>query len=269
MEIYRPLDNMVHDEESLHDLERWAERQVLRVESLSKRQVLLELHCIMEGYRYSWHCINEFLQVRFDEGSLECSSVDGDVLFEWNNLCDEKRTWEKKGRLSVNNAGFHMDCLINLMILPVQAGLGNEVLRLVTSNIDKPDASTVDLWVGPKDSESLRCRAASWFMTDSDTSSLESGDSDYVDDEVETDDEGVKHVGVEDLSGGESDEARDEDEAMGIGYGNLSENGFDKEESEDSGDSSLESEVEIDDKDIGGLGVKIVDIDDDDVSDFL
>ncbi|KAH7309381.1 hypothetical protein BKA65DRAFT_469477 [Rhexocercosporidium sp. MPI-PUGE-AT-0058] len=220
---------MVHDNDTLHDLERWAERQVLRVENLSKQQVLLELHGIMEGHSYSWHCINEFLQARFDEGSLECSPVDGDVLFEWNNLCDEKRTWERKGRLSVNNSGFNMDCLINLMILPVQAGLGNEVLRLVTSNTDKPNVSTVDLWVGPKDSESLKCRAASWFMTDVDTSSLESEDSEYVDDEVETDDEGVKHidVGVGDINGGESDEAQNEDEAMGIGYQNLSENGFD------------------------------------------
>ena len=144
-------------------------------------------------------------------------------------------------------------------------------LRLVTSNRDKPGASIAVLGVGPKDSENLRSRAASWFMTDSDTSSLESEDSEYVDDEVETDDEGSEHVGVENLSGGESDEARNEDEAMGIGYGNLSENGFDEGEREDSGESSVETEFEIDDEDVGGFGVQIVDIDDDDddVSDFL
>ncbi|KAH7370289.1 hypothetical protein BKA65DRAFT_531960, partial [Rhexocercosporidium sp. MPI-PUGE-AT-0058] len=158
-----------------------------------------------------------------------------------------------------------MDCLINLIILPVQAGLGNEVLRLVTSNTDKPNVSTVDLWVGPKDSESLKCRAASWFMTDGDTSSLESEDSEYVDDEVETDDEGLKHidVGVGDINRGESNEAQNEDEAMGIGYQNLSKNGFNEEESEDSSDSSLKSEVDINDEDIGSLDVKIVDIDND------
>ncbi|KAG4412482.1 hypothetical protein IFR04_014376 [Cadophora malorum] len=259
---------MVHDSDT--DIERWAEQQVLRVESLSKQQVLLELLGIMEGYSYSWHCINEFLQARFDEGSLERSPVDGDVLFEWNNLCDEKRTWEENGCLSVNDAGFNIDCLINLMILPVQAGLGNEVLRLVTSNRDKPGASIAVLGVGLKDSDHLRSRAASWFMTESDTSSLESDDSEYVDDQEETDDEGSEHVGVENLCGGESDEARNEDEVMGIGYGNISEKGSDEEENEDSGDSSLTSEVESDDEDIGSLGVRIVDIDDnDDVSDFL
>ena len=107
-------------------------------------------------------------------------------------------------------------------------------------------------------------------MTESDTSSLESEDSEYVDDQEETDDEGSEHVGVENLCGGESDEARNEDEVMGIGYGNISEKGSDEEENEDSGNSSLTSEVESDDEDIGRLGVRIVDIDDnDDVSDFL
>ncbi|KAH6699894.1 hypothetical protein BKA61DRAFT_496159, partial [Leptodontidium sp. MPI-SDFR-AT-0119] len=104
----------------------WAVRQVLRVENLLKQQVLLELHGIMEGHSYSWHCINELLQAQFDEGSLKCSPVDGDVLFEWNNLCDEKRTWEKKGRLLVNDVGFNINYLINLMILLVQVGLSNE-----------------------------------------------------------------------------------------------------------------------------------------------
>ncbi|CZT53509.1 uncharacterized protein RSE6_15124 [Rhynchosporium secalis] len=263
---------MVHASDTLYDLEGWAQRKVLWVENLSKLQVFLELRGIMEGHSYSWHCINEFLQARFDEGSLEISPVDGDILFEWNNLCDEKRTWEKTGHLSINDAGFNMDCLINLMILPFQAGLGNEVRRLVTRNIDKPNVSTVDLGVGPGESESLRYRTGSWFMTDGDTSSSESEDSEYVDDEVETDDEGVKHLdeGVGDLDEGESDEARYEDKGVGSGYESLSENGSDEEKSDYFGDSSLESEVEIDDEDIEGLGVKVVDIDDDDeISDFL
>ncbi|KAH6719522.1 hypothetical protein BKA61DRAFT_669850 [Leptodontidium sp. MPI-SDFR-AT-0119] len=60
-------------------------------------------------------------------------------------------------------------------------------------------------------------------MTDGDTSSLESKDSEYVDDEVETDNKGVKHidVGVRDINGGESDKARSEGEAIGIGYESL------------------------------------------------
>ncbi|XMA13697.1 hypothetical protein WAI453_006488 [Rhynchosporium graminicola] len=225
----------------------------------------------MEGHSYSWYIINELIQARFDEGSLECSPVDGDILFEWNNLCDEKRTWEKKGRLSVNDAGFNMDCLINLMILLVQAGLGSEVRCLVSRNIDKPNVSTVDLWVGPRDSESPRYQASSWFMTDGDTPASESEDSEYVDDEVETDDEGVKHldVGVGDIHAGESDKALDEDKAMRSGYESLSEIGSDEEESEYFGDSSFESEVEIDDEDVGGPVEKILDIDDDDISDFL
>ena len=289
METAQPLQIMVHHDDALHDLRMWAKRQVLQIENLSKQQVLLELQGIMEGHSYSWHCINEFLQARFDDGSLELSLVDGDVLFEWNNLCDEKRVWEKRGRLSVNNAEFNMDCLINLKILPVQAGLGIEgrlaawllleranrtVIRLVTSNMDKPNISTVDLWAGPKDPESLTRRAASWFPTDDDTSSLESNDSDYVDEEVETDDEGVERKGVkfvlfDDKDGDESDEVRTEDEGIGgADYGNLSEDEFDEEESEGSVDSFVESEVETEDEDVGGLGVKIVDIDDNEISDL-
>ncbi|KAH8772314.1 hypothetical protein BGZ57DRAFT_764072 [Hyaloscypha finlandica] len=122
----QPLQDVVHHDDALHDLRLWAKRQVLRIEALSKQQVLCELQGIMEGHSYSWHCINDLLQARFNEGSLEFSLVDGDVLFEWNNLCNEKRVWEKKGRLSVNSAEFNMDCLINLKILPVQAGLGIE-----------------------------------------------------------------------------------------------------------------------------------------------
>ncbi len=115
---------MVYD--SNINLERWVKQQVLRVENLSKQQVLLELLGIMEEYSYSWHCINKFLQARFDKSNLECSPVDRNVLFKWNNLCDKKRMWEENGYLSVNDAGFNMDCLVNLIILPVQAGFGNE-----------------------------------------------------------------------------------------------------------------------------------------------
>ena len=34
----------------------------------------------MEGHNYSWNCINDLLQARFDKGSLEFSLVDGDVF---------------------------------------------------------------------------------------------------------------------------------------------------------------------------------------------
>jgi hypothetical protein len=118
--------DQTHHDDALRGLRLWAKRQVLRVEALSKQEVLCELQGIMEGHSYSWNRINDLLQARLDEGSLEFSFADGDVLFEWNNLCYEKRMWEKRGRLSVDNAEFNMACLINLKILPVQAGLGIE-----------------------------------------------------------------------------------------------------------------------------------------------
>jgi len=143
-------------------------------------------------------------------------------------------------------------------------------LRLVTSNRDKPGASIVVLGVGPKDSENLKFWAALWFITDNDTSSLESEDSEYVDDEVKTDDERFKHVSVENLSESESDKARNEDKVISIGYGNLSENGFDEGERKDSEKSFVEMEFEIDDEDVRSLGMQIMDIDNDnDISNFL
>lgn len=80
----------------------------------------------MEGYNYLWHSINVLLQDQLDKGHLEFTLVDGDILFEWNNLCDKKREWERKGRLSNDSADFNRACLINLMILPFQVGLGNK-----------------------------------------------------------------------------------------------------------------------------------------------
>jgi hypothetical protein len=120
------LQDVAHHDDALSDHGLWAKREVLRIEALSKQQVLRELQGIMEGRNYSWNYISELLQARFDEGSLEFSLKDGTILREWNNLCAEKRAWEKKGHLSTNDAEFNMDCLINLKILPVQAGLGIE-----------------------------------------------------------------------------------------------------------------------------------------------
>lgn len=109
------------------DLALWPARQVLRIESLSEKDVLSELQSIMDGRSYSWHRINELMQARLDKGVLEFTLQDGDVVSEWNNLCDEKRDLERNGRLSVRNcAEFNSDCLINLKIIPSQAGLGLE-----------------------------------------------------------------------------------------------------------------------------------------------
>ena len=111
---------------AISDLAFYPRREVLRIEALSDSQVLSELHEIMDGRNYSWHGINELLQVQLDTGVLEFTLAHGDVLFEWNNLCDEKRIWERERRFSVDCPEFNRDCLINLKLLPTQAGLGHE-----------------------------------------------------------------------------------------------------------------------------------------------
>jgi hypothetical protein len=102
----------------------WSKYTVLRIEALSEQQVSSELLEVMKGLNYSWHTINDILQGLLDQGDLEYIPVDGDIVFEWNNLCDEKREWERKGCLRHDCAEFNKDCLINLMILPLQAGIG-------------------------------------------------------------------------------------------------------------------------------------------------
>lgn len=145
---------------------RWPKLEVLRIEALSDEDVLLELESIMEGRNYSWHSINEQMQAELDKGALEFTAEDGDVLFEWNNLCDEKRNWEREGHFSLSYADFNRDCLINLKIIPTKAGLGSKGKQfrlrfnvwqpdklgsqLVSANLDKPDLLTKDLWVAPE-----------------------------------------------------------------------------------------------------------------------
>ena len=104
----------------------WPKEEVLRIEALSDKQVLAELQDIMNGRNYSWHKINQSLQAQLDNDALEYTLEDGDVIFEWNNLCDEKRQWERKGHLSVSCMDFNRDCLINLKIIPFKGGLGDE-----------------------------------------------------------------------------------------------------------------------------------------------
>ncbi len=108
------------------NLALWPRREVLRIQALSDKQVLTELQEIMEGRNYSWHKISQLLQAQLDKGALEFTLEDGDVIFEWNNLCHEKREWERNRRFSVSCAEFKKDCLINLKIIPIQGGLGFE-----------------------------------------------------------------------------------------------------------------------------------------------
>lgn len=104
----------------------WPQKAISWIEALSEEQVLSKLQGVMEGLNYSWYTINDLLQNRLDQGQLEFTVVDGHVLFECNNLRDEKRVWERKGRLSHNCPEFNRDRLIKLMILPSQGGLGLE-----------------------------------------------------------------------------------------------------------------------------------------------
>ena len=119
------IGNNRHDAGS-DDPSLWQEKEIDRVNALSDRQVLAELQRIMDGYDYSWHTINQALQEQLNDGTLEFTLEHGDVSFEWNNLCDERREWKKRGRFSVCSADFNRDCLINLKIIPVRAGLGDK-----------------------------------------------------------------------------------------------------------------------------------------------
>jgi hypothetical protein len=112
----KPPSQLVYNN-TIIDLELWQKQQVLRIESIEAHQVFSELREIMEGRNYSWYIINDLLQARFDNGDLAHTLIDGAVLFEWNNLCNEKRVWEKRGHLSVDRTEFNKDYLINLKIL--------------------------------------------------------------------------------------------------------------------------------------------------------
>jgi hypothetical protein len=195
---------LVYDD-TVTDLELWQKQQVLRIESIEAHQVLSELRDIMEGHNYSWYSIKDLLQARFDNGDLAHTLIDGDVLFEWNNLCNEKRVWEKRGHLSVDRIEFNKDCLINLKLLPIQAGLGTEGKltrrfylqraniigpRLVTQNLDNPYVFAMDLWVGPKNPDSKEFKNHIMFgFPASDTSTSESEDSEYEESDEEKDEE--------------------------------------------------------------------------------
>lgn len=50
----------------------------------------------------------------------------GNILYEWNVLCDEKIHWHLYRCPSFQSFEFNKTCLINLKIIPTQAGLGIE-----------------------------------------------------------------------------------------------------------------------------------------------
>ncbi|TVY17570.1 hypothetical protein LARI1_G004942 [Lachnellula arida] len=174
----------------LNDFALWPNQEVLRIETLSDKLVVAELQAIMEGYGYSWHKINQLLQAELDKEALEFTLEDGDVIFEWNNLCDEKRQWERKRTHSVQSVGFKRDCLINLKIIPFKAGLGIEGVKLVTTNTDKLNLSTKDLWVDFDKWETLTNNKSIDLTSDDDSLASEgTEESTYEDDESESESE--------------------------------------------------------------------------------
>ncbi|KFZ19767.1 hypothetical protein V501_00500 [Pseudogymnoascus sp. VKM F-4519 (FW-2642)] len=168
-------------------------QEVSRIEALSNDEVRLEFEAIIKGDSYSWHSINTLMQSQLDEGALEFTAIDGDVLFEWNNLCDEKRHWEQNGCCSITCDEFYRDCLINLKIMPTKAGFGVEGQQLVTSNMDDPNLSSTDLWVAPKHFDEYG--SAENVGDDDDGSSWDF--EDYVDDDSEDDYEEIESTGFE------------------------------------------------------------------------
>ncbi|OBT47235.1 hypothetical protein VE00_03481 [Pseudogymnoascus sp. WSF 3629] len=148
----------------------WPKQEVLRIEALSDQDVLSELEGIMAG-----------------RSALEFTFEDGDVIFEWNILCDEKRNWEQTKTLSSSSTEFNRDRLINLKILPTKAGFGFEGSRLVVANLDEPNLLTKDLWVA---SEEWEAHAFKCFQAKPEKTSVgEEDDDDKEDDDEEDDDE--------------------------------------------------------------------------------
>lgn len=171
----------------------WETHEVLRIEALSDTQVFTELQRIFDGYDYSWVRINQLLQQQLDEGVLEFTLEDGSVIFEWNNLCGEKRIWERRGHLSASCSDFYRDCLINLKILPAEGGLNiegrklhlrlldtnkNSGPRLVTTKIEPPILLGNDMLVVRK-WENLTIEDFSSNNEESSWSASDSGESEY------------------------------------------------------------------------------------------
>lgn len=98
---------------------------VLRIEALSEAEVFQELKNIMDGKSFSWHKIDQIIRAKVDNGTLRYTGKDGEAPSEWTYLCQEKYHWDRKGRLSMNSPNFFKDCLINLSILPMEAGMSD------------------------------------------------------------------------------------------------------------------------------------------------
>jgi hypothetical protein len=105
----------------------WEKEEIKRIEALSDQAVLRELRKIISGQYYSWRRISQLLKLRFYRNLLYIEHFEsGNILYEWNVLCDEKTHWLRHGCPSFKNFRFNRDCLTKLKIIPSQAGLGIE-----------------------------------------------------------------------------------------------------------------------------------------------
>jgi hypothetical protein len=112
---------------TIGNLTLWEKQEVDRIGKLSDRQVLRELKDIMRGRNYSWVSISRRLQDRLNKKLLDIEHFEpGNIPYEWNVLCDEKVFWTLRGRPSFKSFRFNRACLVNLKIIPTQAGFGPE-----------------------------------------------------------------------------------------------------------------------------------------------
>jgi len=117
----------------------WEVDEILRINCLSDKDLISEVHSTMNGLDYSWATINKSLK--------ELRDLDYALYLEWNFLCGKKREWEPRAqflrksptcgfgaptvlshmsRIGQWDSLFYRHLLINLKILPVHAGLGDE-----------------------------------------------------------------------------------------------------------------------------------------------
>lgn len=104
----------------------WEQQHIKRVETLSDQQVLKEVNRIMLGHNYSWYTISQRLQAKHNDKKLYLEHFEpGNVLYEWNVLCDERISWLRHKEPTFRSVKFNKTCLINLVLVP-SAGLGLE-----------------------------------------------------------------------------------------------------------------------------------------------
>ena len=106
----------------LGNYSRQERNEIARVSALTDRQILRELGEIMKGNGYSWRSISQRLRAKAHWKLLEIEHFEpGNILYEWNVLCDEKLSWQLHGCPSFRSFRFNRDCLIKLKVIPTQA----------------------------------------------------------------------------------------------------------------------------------------------------